>query len=47
MTFAKSLLFRHIHPFDPPGKTLLQCVDTENTVRVDIPVRHGGETLEP
>jgi len=44
MTFANSLLFRHIHPFDPPGKTLFQCIDTESAVRVDIFRAYGGET---
>lgn len=44
ITFAKSLLFCHIHPLDPPGKTLFQCVDTENTIRVDIFRAYGGET---
>ena len=44
MTLADSLLFRHIHPLDPPGKTLLQCVDAESSVRVDIFRAYGGET---
>jgi hypothetical protein len=35
-TLAAELLFRHVHPHDPPGKTLLQCVDPETAVRVDI-----------
>jgi hypothetical protein len=30
MTLADSLLFRYIHPLDPPGKTVLQCVDAES-----------------
>jgi hypothetical protein len=29
-------LLRHVHPFDPPGRTLLQCVDPETKVRVDV-----------
>jgi hypothetical protein len=44
VTLADSFLFRHIHPLDPPGKTLLQCVDAENTVRVDIFRAYGDET---
>lgn len=43
VALADSFLFRHIHPFDPPGKTLLQCVDAENTVRVDIFRAYGAE----
>jgi hypothetical protein len=44
VALAGDLLFRHVHPRDPPGKTLLQCVDAENTVRVDIFRAYGGET---
>jgi hypothetical protein len=44
MTLADSLLFRHMHPLDPPGKTLLQCVDAESSVRVDIFRAYGCET---
>jgi hypothetical protein len=29
-------LFRHVHPLDPPGKTILQAVDAEEAVRVDV-----------
>ncbi len=43
-SLAGSLLFRHIHPLDPPGKTLLQCVDAENSLRVDIFRAYGGES---
>jgi hypothetical protein len=35
-TLATDFRFRHVHPNDPPGKTLLQCVDPETAVRVDI-----------
>lgn len=44
MTLADSFLFRHIHPLDPPGRTLLQCVDAESSVRVDVFRAYGGET---
>lgn len=30
------MIFRHVHPHDPPGKTLLQAVDPETGVRVDV-----------
>ena len=43
-TLAKSFLFRHVHPFDPPGKTLLQMVDTETALRIDV-FRAGGRTM--
>ena len=36
VTLAEDFLFRHIHPTDPPGKALLQCIDTENTLRIDV-----------
>ena len=32
----KTFVFRHVHPFDPPGKTMLQAVDTDEAVRIDI-----------
>jgi hypothetical protein len=35
-SLAKDFLLRHVHPDDPPGKTLLQCIDPETAVRVDI-----------
>jgi hypothetical protein len=35
-TISVDMLFRHVHPHDPPGKTLLQCVDPETAERVDI-----------
>jgi hypothetical protein len=43
-TLSSSLLFRHVHPHDPPGKTLLQCVDPETALRVDI-FRACGSTM--
>src|SRR5580704_14466696 len=30
-SLADDFLFRHIHPFDPPAKTMLQCIDSEST----------------
>ncbi len=35
-------MFRHIHPFDPPGKTLLQAVDTESALRIDVFRAYGA-----
>jgi hypothetical protein len=34
------LLFRHVHPFVPPGKMLLQAVEGEMAVRVDVMRAH-------
>ena len=35
-TLADQFLFRHIHPLDPPGKTIMQLVDIETALRVDV-----------
>ncbi len=35
-SFARDLIFRHVHPHDPPGKTLLQAVYPAQAVRLDI-----------
>ena len=35
-TLAHDYLFRHIHPLDPPNKTLIQFVDTDCALRVDV-----------
>lgn len=40
---ARSLLLRHVHPDDPPGKTMLQAVDPESRVRVDLFRAYGRE----
>ena len=32
----ENFLFRHVHPADPPGKTMLQFFDTQNAVRIDL-----------
>jgi hypothetical protein len=37
-------LFRHVHPLNPPGKTLLQFVDPETALRIDV-FRAFGETM--
>jgi len=43
-TLAGDLIFRHIHPFDPPGKTLLQSVDPDTALRIDV-FRAYGATI--
>jgi hypothetical protein len=35
-TLANDFLFRHIHPFDPPGKTILQFIDPDSALRIDV-----------
>ena len=35
-SLADDFLFRHVHPFDPPGKTILQFIDAESALRVDV-----------
>lgn len=43
-SLAGEFLFRHVHPFDPPGKTQVQSIDPETMVRVDV-FRAYGWTL--
>jgi hypothetical protein len=42
---GKDFLFRHVHPLDPPGKTMLQAVDADELVRVDV-FNDGGAVLK-
>jgi hypothetical protein len=42
-TLGAELLLRHVHPSDPPAKTLLQAVDPASSVRVDVFRAYGGE----
>jgi len=35
-TLGRDFLFRHVHPLDPAGKTILQLVDVETALRVDL-----------
>ena len=44
-SLAGDFLFRHIHPLDPPGKTMLQLVDPVNALRIDV-FRANGATME-
>ncbi len=41
-TLAHDFIFRHIHPLDPPGKTLLQSVDPDSALRIDVFHASGG-----
>jgi hypothetical protein len=43
-TLARDFLFRHIHPFDPPGKTIMQLIDADPSLRVDGFRADGGIT---
>jgi len=43
LSLAADLLVRHVHPGDPPGKTLLQAVDPRTSVRIDIFRAYGNE----
>lgn len=42
-TLGREFLFRHVHPHDPPAKTLLQGVDSDMRVRVDVFRAYGFE----
>jgi hypothetical protein len=41
-TLGADFLLNHIHPNDPPGKNLLQCVDAETRVRFDVFHAYGS-----
>jgi hypothetical protein len=41
-TLARDFLFRHVHPFNPPGKTMMQLVDADTSLRVDVFRANGG-----
>jgi hypothetical protein len=43
-TLSADFLFRHVHPYDPPGKILLQLIDPETPLRVDV-FRACGQTM--
>ncbi len=42
---GSEVLFRHVHPYDEPAKTMLQCVDEETALRVDL-LRSYGKEME-
>lgn len=35
-SLGEEFLFRHVHPLDPPGKTLMQLIDANTSLRVDL-----------
>jgi hypothetical protein len=43
-SLGSDYLFRHVHPLDAPGKTLLQFVDPETALRIDV-FRAFGDTM--
>jgi hypothetical protein len=43
-SLADEFLFRQIHPFEPPGKTMLQLVDPDARMRIDV-FRACGATM--
>ncbi len=43
-TLGNDFLFRHIHPCDPPNRTMLQLVDPESKLRIDV-FRSYGDTM--
>lgn len=36
-TLARDFLFRHVHPFVPPGKTMMQLIDANTVAHRCIP----------
>ena len=44
VSLAADFLFRHVHPLDPPGKTMLQFVDAGTALRIDL-FRAYGEIM--
>lgn len=43
VSLGDDFLFHHVHPLEPPGKTMLQCVDAESAVRIDVFRAYGNE----
>src|SRR5882724_6952504 len=41
-TLVDDFLFRHIHPLDPPGKTILQFSDPDTAMRIDLFRAYGA-----
>lgn len=35
-TLPRDFLFQHVHPYDPPGKTMLQFFDPDTATRIDV-----------
>src|ERR1700754_3646261 len=42
-SLGDEVLFRHVHPYDEPSKTMLQCVDEDTALRVDLVRAYGQE----
>jgi hypothetical protein len=40
---ADLVISRHVHPHDPPAKTMLQAVDPDTSVRIDVFRAYGSE----
>jgi hypothetical protein len=43
LTLGRDLMLRHVHPLDPPGKTLLHAIDPDTAVRIDVFRAYGSE----
>jgi hypothetical protein len=43
-SLKSDFLFRHVHPHDPPGKTVLQAIDPQEALRIDV-FNDGGVSL--
>jgi hypothetical protein len=43
-SLSHDFLCRHMHPFDPPGRTLAQFIDAETRNRIDL-FRAYGSTV--
>jgi hypothetical protein len=41
-TLAREFLFRHVHPFDPAGKTMMQLADADTLLRIDLFRAYGA-----
>jgi hypothetical protein len=35
-SLAADFVFTHVHPLDPPGKTILQLIDRDTSLRIDV-----------
>src|SRR4051812_2130894 len=44
ISLAGEFLFSHVHPLDPPGRTILQLIDGDTSLRVDV-FRAYGATM--
>lgn len=44
-SLGRDFLFRHVHPFDPLGKTILQAIDPDEALRIDV-FRANGAVID-